>query len=214
MIFYNKKIGFTLAEVLITLLIIGVVASLVIPSIIQDAQDAEFKTLYKKAFAVASQATNTARSESLFTPRSVLFEEAPSLYNFNVFKNQFSVSKECMNNNNSQCWYPNGEKICDETCGGSGGPYIDSYAFIDASGMVWSLYQTFEDIIIVDTNGNKQPNKYGRDRWVFVFKDQQNNRITDGLPYKIAPFASEDIDYVSDFFCHYPPCYYIKWLKE
>ena len=39
--------GFTLAEVLITLLIIGVVASLTIPAIINNTQEAENKTVWK-----------------------------------------------------------------------------------------------------------------------------------------------------------------------
>jgi prepilin-type N-terminal cleavage/methylation domain-containing protein len=53
--FVKKLTGFTLAEVLITLLIIGVVASLVIPAIIQDAQQAEFKAAWKKAYADIDQ---------------------------------------------------------------------------------------------------------------------------------------------------------------
>lgn len=50
------KRGFTLAEVLITLLIIGVVASLVIPAIITNTNKAEYVTKLKKEYAVLSQA--------------------------------------------------------------------------------------------------------------------------------------------------------------
>jgi len=52
----RSKKGFTLAEVLITLLIIGVVASLVIPALIGDTQQAELKVALKKAVASANQA--------------------------------------------------------------------------------------------------------------------------------------------------------------
>jgi prepilin-type N-terminal cleavage/methylation domain-containing protein len=52
----KKQTGFTLAEVLITLLIIGVVASLVIPSIVNDTQEAEIKTSVKKNYSIISQA--------------------------------------------------------------------------------------------------------------------------------------------------------------
>jgi prepilin-type N-terminal cleavage/methylation domain-containing protein len=51
----NISKGFTLAEVLITLLIIGIIASIVIPGLIQDSQQAELKTAWKKAYAELAQ---------------------------------------------------------------------------------------------------------------------------------------------------------------
>ena len=48
--------GFTLAEVLITLMIIGIVAALTIPSVISNAQQQEFKTGLKKAVSVLNAA--------------------------------------------------------------------------------------------------------------------------------------------------------------
>lgn len=51
-----KKFGFTLAEVLITLGIIGVVAAMTIPTLINTTNQAEFKTGIKKAVSVLNQA--------------------------------------------------------------------------------------------------------------------------------------------------------------
>ncbi|MDO5436603.1 MAG: type II secretion system protein [bacterium] len=51
-----KGYGFTLAEVLITLAIIGVVAALTIPSVISNSQQQEFKTGLKKAVSVLNSA--------------------------------------------------------------------------------------------------------------------------------------------------------------
>ncbi len=53
--FYDKgyaKSAFTLAEVLITLAIIGVVAAITIPSVISNSQQQEFKTGLRKAVSV------------------------------------------------------------------------------------------------------------------------------------------------------------------
>ena len=48
--------GFTLAEVLITLGIIGVVAAMTMPTLINSTQGAQYKTAFKKALSVMSQA--------------------------------------------------------------------------------------------------------------------------------------------------------------
>jgi len=54
--------GFTLAEVLITLLIIGVISSLVIPGIINDTKEAEYNAGVKKIYAELTQATMKIQS--------------------------------------------------------------------------------------------------------------------------------------------------------
>ena len=51
----TKRFGFTLAEVLITLGIIGVVAAMTIPTLIVNTNSAQFKTAYKKAISVLNQ---------------------------------------------------------------------------------------------------------------------------------------------------------------
>ncbi len=51
-----KYKGFTLAEVLITLAIIGVVAAIAIPSVISNSQQQEFKTGLRKAVSVLNSA--------------------------------------------------------------------------------------------------------------------------------------------------------------
>jgi type II secretory pathway pseudopilin PulG len=64
MIYLNnrKYIAFTLAEVLITLLIIGVVASLVIPNLYADFQEQMYSDAAKKAYATFSQTLSTMKS--------------------------------------------------------------------------------------------------------------------------------------------------------
>ena len=52
----HTKTGFTLAEVLITLAIIGVVAALSIPAVISNSQQQEFKTGLRKAVSVLNSA--------------------------------------------------------------------------------------------------------------------------------------------------------------
>ena len=52
----TKKFGFTLAEVLITLGIIGVVAAMTIPTLISNTNSAKFRSQYKKTLSTLNQA--------------------------------------------------------------------------------------------------------------------------------------------------------------
>lgn len=56
--------GFTLAEVLITLGIIGIVAAMTLPTVIGKYQDMVIKSKVKKAYSVASQAVQHAIAEN------------------------------------------------------------------------------------------------------------------------------------------------------
>lgn len=51
-----KKLGFTLAEVLITLVIIGVIAAMTVPTLMNNTQGQENKTAFKKAISSMNQA--------------------------------------------------------------------------------------------------------------------------------------------------------------
>ena len=63
-----KKYGFTLAEALITLAIIGIVAALTIPSVISNYQQQEFKTGLKKAVSVLNEAIQVNIAQEGETP--------------------------------------------------------------------------------------------------------------------------------------------------
>ena len=62
------KKGFTLAEVLITMTIVGVVASLAIPSVISNTQQAEYKTGLRKAVSVLNAAISAGYATSGDSP--------------------------------------------------------------------------------------------------------------------------------------------------
>ena len=50
-----KKCGFTLAEVLITLVIIGVIAAITVPTLMNNTQGQEYKAALKKAISASNQ---------------------------------------------------------------------------------------------------------------------------------------------------------------
>ena len=81
----TKRFGFTLAEVLITLGIIGVVAAMSIPTLIANTNSAKFRSQFKKTVATLNQAAlmgqaqydydfagaTTASTKTALDPKSV-----------------------------------------------------------------------------------------------------------------------------------------------
>jgi len=90
----KRNFGFTLAEVLITLGIIGVVAAMTIPTLMNQTGQAEFKTGVKKAISVLNQAItmNVAMDSTDFSALTVTGTAAGSVYNmFNARMNVVST---------------------------------------------------------------------------------------------------------------------------
>jgi prepilin-type N-terminal cleavage/methylation domain-containing protein len=204
--------AFTLAEVLITLGIIGIVAAITIPTLMNNIQDQQYKVAYKKAFSIANQAFLSANSDDLLASRedSDIVNEQKN--NFKAFKSYFKVSKDCNMGNNSNCW-ANGELFL-------GMPTSTADAFVDTSGMAWVSWEAVGwDGLFVDTNGNKSPNKFGQDRFYF-FISTPNKDYYSGIPSKVLPH----VDCLSTTSCNgnnyldvcpsvsFHPCKYKGWL--
>lgn len=207
----KKKLykGFTLAEVLLTLIIVGIVAALTIPSLITNIQESNFKTAYKKSFSVANQALAKATSIDAIVAFTNDLDYINCRNNFNAFKNQFSINKTCYNNDNANCWPSIGEKWWN-----NGYPTASALSFIDNSGIVWSDSGTTGGTctILLDTNGNKEPNKFGRDRFAFSPRTASGD-FTTGITVKFTPNADDVIPATSTS-CPSGNCYYKSWLLQ
>ncbi len=81
-----KKPAFTLAETLITLAVIGIIATLTLPSVISNTQQHEYKTGLKKAVSALNQAITMNISVNNETP----YENADL---FNYLQRHMSVMK-------------------------------------------------------------------------------------------------------------------------
>lgn len=226
------KKGFTLAEVLITLGIIGVVAAMTLPALIQNYQDKQFKTAYKKAYADVNAAFKfMVANDEYVTPQRknngglVFFSEDENGFgnNLKTLSKYFKITKTCYNNNAGECF------VLDAECGrsnGKGGCPVKSYAFIDSSGRQWYMYGNNESTFIVDTNGNKKPNVLGKDRFPLAFPTPTD---TSGLYHKklfihtmVHPsynYADISVDENGDIttkqrWCPSGRCYYSSWLLD
>jgi len=105
----SKKHGFTLAEILITLTVIGVVAALTIPTLLQNTNQAELKAAWKKDFADIRQAamliTNDNGGSYLGLCSTTGSLEGSVCYK-NLFANKLNYIKSCETTEQTygNCW--------------------------------------------------------------------------------------------------------------
>lgn len=177
----KRKNAFTLAEVLITIGIIGVVAAITIPTLVKNVQDYQYKVAYKKAYSEAQQALLNANGQDSMNETPYAQDNQVFYKNFQAFMDQFKITKKCINNDNEECWDSGGEKYQ------IAWPQAAQYSFIDSSGVSWSMISPTINCVLIDTNGLKNPNQYGKDRFAFYMFDKLNS-YNSGLPIKIAPY--------------------------
>lgn len=190
------KNGFTLAEVLITLGIIGVVAAMTMPSIIQNQRDKETVSRLKKVYSTLSQAALFAQNEhgDFDTWNVIDSNQASTQENFAKFEPYFKIVRKC--DNKSGCWAKNTKSLSGQTAqwSGDGRMGVNYINFTLADGMNISYdhcnskYAYFglpDDVMLpfalffVDVNGDKAPNTLGKD--VFVFALDKKRLIPSGI---------------------------------
>lgn len=179
--------AFTLSEVLITLGIIGIIAAITIPVLMNNIKDQQLKTAYKKAYSIAANALDMANQQNLIVATTGE-GDGNHAANFLAFMSQFQTTKTCLNNDYENCWDDSGEKFA-KMWFATGFPQhsgMSSSAFIDNSGMAWCNYYWGYFILLVDTNGFKPPNQYGKDRFAFYLLSSSGTSKS-GQPIKVIP---------------------------
>ncbi|MCD8024385.1 MAG: type II secretion system GspH family protein [Candidatus Gastranaerophilales bacterium] len=180
----KKSLGFTLAEVLITLAIIGVVAAMTIPSVIVNTNQAEFKTALKKAVSVlnSSMTMNIALEGESPYDNSNLFDylqqhmsimKSTTALSFNTANLAFytsdgiryeipTTSKTLSSHEGTSVIFNNnrsGSHSSSNAGSRSGIPgYCGSYGVASSTGVT-----NYPCLILVDVNGDRKPNPANAD---------------------------------------------------
>lgn len=175
----ESKIAFTLAEVLITLGIIGVVAAMTIPSLIQSYKEKVTVTAVKQSYSIFAQALKMVTIDnpdlSALTDSSLSAKENSQIMFNEISKHikkvkSCDVDKKCMGN--TYYLNLNNEKVSNWDT------YNNLVTGVLANGTsFWILSlpasisgeETYAGQIGIDINGNKRPNKFGVDFFWFTF---------------------------------------------
>lgn len=195
---YNQKfLGFTLAEILISLGIIGIIAALTIPTLVKDYQDKALVTGLKRNYSLLSQAYTSAINDN--GPPSAWTDSYA-----NTLSKYLKVQTIC-NSGWIDSTHPNQCAGVYHTPSGSeislfGEPFIlnDGTILVAATinsdcavsrGSSSSLKAVCGNII-VDINGQKGPNQSGKDLFGYWT-----------TKYNIIPFGGPDANSTFDNTC-------------
>ena len=179
------KNGFTLAEVLITLVIIGVVAALTVSPIINTYRESSTVAKVKKGLSILGQAKKLAEVQNGSIEGWDFGEnsDAESAAQFwNYLKPHIAFVKDC---GSAHGCYENEVSVLNGTSSGMNYGSDVYYKFILADGgVMWfrtssprCAYSAYNLVDICasffyDVNGDKKPNTFGRD--VFMYAMTKN----------------------------------------
>lgn len=207
----NSNLAFTLAEVLITLGIIGVVAAMTIPTLMQDSQNRENKAAWKKAYTEIAQTYNVIISENGFTAKGLFTGDLlGSTVLADKFEEKMKFSKTCdgvpitggsgLGVSAEGCWHKANEWKMLDTTGKA------AYTFPGAITINGRLI-SFEIVstncstaygnlnrcgtIFVDVNGFKNPNVIGKDIFSAILLE---NRTVPGGTGTLEPPSTSCIE--------------------
>lgn len=163
---FVRHSAFTLAEVLITLGIIGILAEMLIPTLMNNIQKQVTVTQLKKAYTVLVQAIKLSEADN-GEYSSWTFPSTPNSANTQTFydtylKPYLKTIKQCPDGVDFGCGIP----ISD---GGI------NYALNDGTGMSLVVEPDGSVPLLFDINGPKKPNLMGKD--VFYFAISKDNGV-------------------------------------
>ena len=187
--FFKKANGFTLAEVLITLGIIGVVAAMTLPTLIMNYQKRATVAKLKRAYSVIKQAYLMSYDQ-VGDPAA---DEAFAMGANNYFKTYWApyikgtlckTYQECGYSSNTPWIMANGSKVPTVVVSLSA-----RTTFYTNDGFLYVVFvsgggrgeQVAYSYVICDINGGKGPNQFGKD--VFYFQRIADEKGNDMQPY-------------------------------
>lgn len=161
------KNGFTLAEVLITLGIIGIVAAMTMPAIVGKYKKVQTVAQLKKVYSSMLQSVEFSKSQYGDIKNWNWSLGAADFYKKYLGK-YLKTTAVCEDTDTSKCWGRSSTKTL------NGGTYTgdtNQVSFKIADGTIIRLEKQ-DDLHIhiwADLNGQKEPNTFGRDIFVFTF---------------------------------------------
>lgn len=170
---FNERVGFksafTLAEVLITLGVIGIVAAMTIPTLMAKIQEHKTVSALKETFSILAQSVKLLEEQDEGKPEEWDItgwdRESAELIG-EKFKKVLKVAVDCGVTNEKNCIYEGEYQYLDDRDGVSYAAADTNYKLMLLNGSTLMFFGgpgTKRVKILVDTNGTAPPNTWGRD---------------------------------------------------
>lgn len=165
----KRLFGFTLAEVLITLGIIGVVAAITIPTLMSKYRDKQTVARLTETYSILLQAIRSVQEDEGTPDEWKLsgnyYQKDDSEVIAQKLLPAMKVALDCGTVQNDSCFYSGRYKYLNGNYAGAyGGNNIYKIVLMNGTSMAIAHWSDSERIdFYVDTNGNRPPNVIGRD---------------------------------------------------
>ena len=194
--FVQFQKAFTLAEVLITLVIIGVIAAMTIPTAINNTKEQELKSQFKKVYSTITQAVNKTEMNDFYGyarcymqndlnsssgNKQWVIDDCENFYK--AFLKNLQVQKVCQGNSLSEGCIPKYQSYnTSSSCGRFNQNNIENnnFSYVLSDGQIIILYGTVSTaypLFLVDINGHKGPNAYGIDLFSFYMAKEDDTSV-------------------------------------
>ena len=198
---FNKK-AFTLAEVLVTLTIIGVVSSMTIPTLHQRHTEQATIKKVQKFYSTMFQAYQRAVSEhgDVSTWGLTGSDKASAIVVYdNFLKDNFKIIVNCETDNSKKCfsgdnyYWLNGNNIGDY--------YSQNFYYkmiLNDGSLIWIRPYEGYFVVYIDVNGHQKPNKWGIDVFDMLVSSELVYPL--GIPNKTTSFFDDTCNKASSGF--------------
>lgn len=203
----SKSLAFTLAEVLITLAIIGVVAALTIPSLVQKYREKQTIAVLSETQAILTQAIELAEEEYGDIPgwdnisKIKTHEDAAKSATILAerIKPYLKISADCgMYDEYAKCFPLTPYKYLNNSLlsiSYAAEPYKYKLSLLNGVSITLQMIQnTYNMQINVDINGVSKPNYYGKDLFLFQYNSDSKSLLPMGAPNTLYPLSTCSLD--------------------
>ena len=173
--FSLRKTAFTLAEVLITLGIIGVVAAMTMPSLIQNHKEKETVVKLKKINSTLQNAYNLMRQEEFGGTVTSVQDYGTNNEFVDTFTKYLKVQKVCHVGEVADCFdtKTSYKTFANGLADGIYASQSTSFILNDGTVVILSGMTSTSQQLFVDLNGKNPPNALGKDVFSFIMNTQK-----------------------------------------